>query len=419
MERLFKLIDVAKEEETKQSVLQLTSSIVEQSGNHISPCSLKLLELSCQRWNHKNCSTHMKLTIIRLLVSLIKNSGDFEFQNYVIPLIKYSTTISANGNGEVDDILSDGILLWLSTLKNCITFTSEMNDLFPNVKSILAHGYAHVAHCFKIMENYILLGGVTFLNIHYALVIEILTKLVDDVIEEMAMPILKVIDVLLLILPHEAVVGLFGCLKKILILLLSEKDSLRLMSHYVTTLSRLLLHHKENGVSFFHQLSMEVEPQQNLLKLFLLKIEDKIEYMNENLRKKVVILSLLELMKEPSLIGDNELISGCFVYAVITAIDLSIVECDSEEAPSYKVVPESNDCDDEELYITEAKFFKQQKSEKKEWRKVYLLDPINGVPTKSFLTQVLQYIQSNNREAFQILISQVPQELLVEYQQLQ
>jgi hypothetical protein len=360
----------------------------------------------------------MKLTIIRLLVSLIKNSEEFEFQNYVIPLLRYSTTITANGIGEVDDILSDGILLWLCTLKNCNTFTPEMNDLFPNLKPILGQGFFHVAHCFKIVENYILLGGVSFLNTHYALVIEILTKLVDDVIEEMALPILKVIDVLLLILPHEAVPGLFGCLKKILILLLSEKDSLRLMSHYVTTLSRLLLHHKENGVLFFHQLSMEVIPQQNLLKLFLLKIEDKIEYMNENLRKKVVILSLLELMKEPSLIGDDELISGCFVYAVITAIDLAIVESDTEEGPSYKVVPESNECDDEELYITEAKFFKQ-KSNKKEWRKVYLLDPINGVPTKSFLTQILQFIQSNNVEAFQKLVSQIPQELLSKFQQLQ
>jgi hypothetical protein len=50
-----------------------------------------------------------------------------------------------------------------------------------------------------------------------------LTKLIDDVIEDGAIPILKVLDVLLLLLPNEASVMLFPCLKKLLVLLLSNK----------------------------------------------------------------------------------------------------------------------------------------------------------------------------------------------------
>lgn len=108
--------------------------------------------------------------------------------------------------------------------------------LFPILKTILAHGYNHVTICVKIIENYILLGTSTFFSVcndsflhlnsfqgHFPLLVELLTRLVDDVIEDGVVAILKVMDVLLLLLPRDAVMHLFPALKKVLILLLSEK----------------------------------------------------------------------------------------------------------------------------------------------------------------------------------------------------
>jgi hypothetical protein len=57
----------------------------------------------------------------------------------------------------------------------------------------------------------------------------------------------------------------------------------------------------------------------------------QVDFMTEFLRKKVVSLALLDLMRDPHLLLDEEIVNGCFVEAIINAIGLALV-CDSHFA---------------------------------------------------------------------------------------
>jgi len=193
---------------------------------------------------------------------------------------------------------------------------------------------------------------------------------------------------------------------------------MRILSYYVTTLSRLCLHHKDFFIQFFQQLSQEVIPQQNLLYLYLHGITEKLDHLTEQLRKKVVVFSLLTLMKEPSLLSNVELMNGCFAFTVMAAIDLSFLETNTTDDPSFIVIPETDEFEDQELYITEVKLLNQENKTEKDWRKVYKVDPLHQISSKDFFWQTLAHLQQNSPDLFNQLLSQVPQELLLKFQLL-
>lgn len=104
----------------------------------------------------------MKTAVLRNLEVLVKALGDnFEFQQSLVPVIEYS--IQTNSD-DAQYLLEDGVALWLTTLAHTDHLSEGMLRLLPGVAQILAREYDHIVKCMKILEAYILMGGIEFLK---------------------------------------------------------------------------------------------------------------------------------------------------------------------------------------------------------------------------------------------------------------
>ena len=70
-----------------------------------------------------------------------------------------------------------------------------MMALFPVLYRIVAANYENFDVCMSILETYILLGGSKFLNVYFPGIVELLSKLIDDVREEGTIVATKPVEV--------------------------------------------------------------------------------------------------------------------------------------------------------------------------------------------------------------------------------
>lgn len=80
-----------------------------------------------------------------------------------------------------------------------------MMRVFPNLFRIVAMSYEHFDVCMSVLETYILLGGSGFLRVYFPAIVEMMTKVIDDVREEGTIVATKPLEAL----PRLDLSGLF------------------------------------------------------------------------------------------------------------------------------------------------------------------------------------------------------------------
>eukprot|EP01125_Pyxidicula_operculata_P012133 TRINITY_DN3983_c0_g1_i2.p1 TRINITY_DN3983_c0_g1~~TRINITY_DN3983_c0_g1_i2.p1 ORF type:complete len:139 (-),score=37.01 TRINITY_DN3983_c0_g1_i2:107-523(-) len=126
--------------------------------------------------------------------------------------------------------------------------------------------------------------------------------------------------------------------------------------------------------------------------------------MAEPSRRKASVLSLLILLGIPEVINDAVL--GQHIPTIVDAAVSVIYDEEGGTAPDLDVQPDISDEDDDELYVTPTRMTPTKNSQ--EWRQLYNKDPVNFVPTRTFLLEKLNTLKSINAGLFVQLVQTVP-----------
>jgi len=292
--------------------------------------------------------------------------------------------------------------------------------MIPLLASIIEHDYEHMVKCMKILQSYLLLGGPMMIKSNIEPILQLLHRIIDDqTVEDSSIVVFKVVEILVVLSPSESIMAFQSVLVKIFTLFLSQQESIRVKIPITSTLCRLLLHHQQYFLGFFHQLNQQAENseyQNNVLHLTLLSFLEMIENMPEFRRRKTTILAVLSLINVsfplpplcPPAPSMEQHYLDFYSNLVIIAVGVAADE-EAGEGPEARILPDASEVDDQELYVTSNR---AGSNNNKDWANLYQSDPINTIAVRPYLLQQLRELETRNVDFFRQVISKIPQAVL-------
>eukprot|EP01125_Pyxidicula_operculata_P012132 TRINITY_DN3983_c0_g1_i1.p1 TRINITY_DN3983_c0_g1~~TRINITY_DN3983_c0_g1_i1.p1 ORF type:complete len:984 (-),score=203.37 TRINITY_DN3983_c0_g1_i1:107-3019(-) len=398
---LFRIISSTDSNESILKVLDHLGMLIEEVKSRIRPYTTKFLELTSNLWK-KSEEVLIRTAVVRLLEKLVKASGDsYEYQNMLISVIMYCVNI--------DDPISslyitDGLSLWLAVVHEASSITEGLLTLYPYLLKILSKTYDHIIVSMKIVESYILLGGNLFVEKYLSDTLQMLYKILSDIRDKGMIVSIKPIETLLLLYPQQIPPLITDILQTLLQLLFAPSEPVRIKVNIIGVFSRLLLQNSNEFFSFFQKMTALNTTGNNLFLTYLPTVLELIDNMAEPSRRKASVLSLLILLGIPEVINDAVL--GQHIPTIVDAAVSVIYDEEGGTAPDLDVQPDISDEDDDELYVTPTRMTPTKNSQ--EWRQLYNKDPVNFVPTRTFLLEKLNTLKSINAGLFVQLVQTVP-----------
>jgi len=388
-----------------ESQLKLLSSlglVIEGIAAYVQPYSIKIMEMLVFIWDQTSSEILMQAALIRtfskLVVSLSGNAT--EFYSHLIPVIDYATKVSAGSRCRESGLLEDGIILWLSTLRSATEFSPLLLHLFSNIRTIIDGELTDVILklCIKLVESYILLGQIDFLQQHVDDLAVIFSAWIGDVNDSVTNEVIRPIEVLLMLYPIQMPTHFEPLLLKLLDLIHSQEESDLAMCYYLHFFNRLMLHNPDHFLAFLDRVSVS-HNHPNFINHFITQFTiEKIDQLGDIRRRKIAAMALSNLVSSPLLTHDPELVA----FAVQTAIG---VVCDEEagSGPEYLVRPDETHLVDD-IYITELK---PNSVLSHQLELLYTSDPVNKYTGKEFLLSHFQLAQETDPDAFNHMLSLV------------
>ncbi|MCO5560305.1 hypothetical protein L7F22_013917 [Adiantum nelumboides] len=203
LERLFQLMNRAQEFDSKLQVLNLVSLLIDRLGDSIVPSTKNLISFLPQVWQDSEGQSLLRIQVMVALQRLISALGPQSTvcYDFLFPILDYSTNI--NQPDELN-MLEDGLQLWQITLKHAPVISPQLLALFPHLVAVMDRNSEHLQVAMKIIASYILLGGLSFLQLHSASVVHILDGVIGNVNEKGMMCSLPVVEMLIQCFPNDA-----------------------------------------------------------------------------------------------------------------------------------------------------------------------------------------------------------------------
>ncbi|KAG6487338.1 hypothetical protein ZIOFF_055924 [Zingiber officinale] len=211
-------------------------------------------------------STGESLLQIQLLVALRNFVCSLGHQssicsNLLLPILKSGINID---NPDSLNLLEDSILLLEATLSNAPSMVPQLFDFFPYLVVILERSFDYLQVATSIIEEYIIFGGIEFLNRHVSSLAKILDHIVGSVNEKGMLSTLPAIDLLVQCFPTEAPPLIAGVLQKLILICLSQQDGDHpSRTTVVTSSAAILARVLVMNTNYFAQLVSEPALQQS------------------------------------------------------------------------------------------------------------------------------------------------------------
>lgn len=390
--------------ESQLAILSSLGLVIEGIGDHVRPYAMKIIEMLMVMWEKTGSSQEilMQAALIRTFSKLVASlSGSaVEYFGHLIPVIDYSTKVQEGRSAGESGLLEDGIILWLSTLRSATEFSPMLLTLFSNIRGIIDGELTEVILklCIKLVESYILLGQVDFLEQHVDDLAMIFSTWIGDMNDQVTNEIIRPIEILLMLYPSQMPSHFEPLLLKLLDLIHSQEESDVAMCYYVHFFNRLMLHNTEFLLSFLQRVSQN-DPQTDFIEQFITQFTiDRIDQLGDIRRRKIAAMALSNLISSPLLISHPDLIA----LAVQTAIG---VVCDEEAGPGpeYLVRPDETHLV-ADIYIPELN---PNSVLSQQLELLYSDDPVNKFSGKEYLLSHFQSAQESYPQEFNHMLSLV------------
>eukprot|EP00899_Mesostigma_viride_P007297 jgi/Mesvir1/16569/Mv10108-RA.3 len=244
LDRMFRLVQASTELESQVKAFVTISVIIQRVGPGIRPFAARIIELVPQVWAVFGSSeqslvrVQVLLTLQQLVVALAEESP-LCYERALMPVLAQVTDI--NQPDELN-LLEDGLNLWHVTVSHAPALTPELLALVPNAAGIMARSFEHVEILMRILESYILLGGVEFLRVHAMVVVGMMESMVGAVSDQGMMLVLPVLDLFIQCLPSEEFSLLEPLLVKLVASVFASDASELLRANICSLVARIMLH---------------------------------------------------------------------------------------------------------------------------------------------------------------------------------
>eukprot|EP00897_Mesotaenium_endlicherianum_P007868 jgi/Mesen1/7109/ME000369S06434 len=253
LERLFLFMQRATDFDSQLQVMNLFSLIIDRLGEKVVPCAEQIMSFLPQVWHKSEGQSLLRIQVILALQRLVVALGARSPLCYelLLPILQYSTDIS---QPDELNMIEDGMQLWEVTLQHAPKMEPQLLALFPHLVAIMTRNFDHLLVAMQLIECYILVGGIDFLQQHAAGVVQILGGVVGFVNEKGTMATLAVIDTFIQCFPREAPPALEQVLQRLILIAVGTTDDADLVrATAATVLARVLL---QNSAYFLQLLSL-------------------------------------------------------------------------------------------------------------------------------------------------------------------
>ncbi|XP_072353064.1 importin-11 isoform X4 [Scyliorhinus torazame] len=406
---LFHLLQEVTECDTKMHVLHVISCVIERVGMQIRPYVGSLVQYLPLLWKQSEDHNMLRCAILTTLVHLVQGLGadSKNLYPFLLPVIQLSTDVSQSPHVY---LLEDGLELWLVTLENSPSITTELLGIFQNMSALLELGSENVRTCFQIINAYIFLSSSEFLQNFAAALCQSFCELMQDITTEGQVQVLKVVENVLKVNPILGPQIFQPLLPSVLKGILDGEKYPVVMSTYLGIAGRVLLQNTGFFSSLLNQIALELNQEmEQLLGNIIEMWVDRMDNITQPERRKLSALALLSLL--PS---ENSVIQDKFCGIINICVEaLHDVLSEDSDTGTYKDCMVMSHFEEQKVSEDEEPPTEQDRRKKL----LALKDPVHSVSLQQFAYEKLKAQQELlGEQGFQSLMESVDTEVIRQLQ---
>ncbi|XP_022887455.1 importin-11-like [Olea europaea var. sylvestris] len=392
----FKLVEEVQEFDSKVQVLNTIASLIARVTEVI-PYANKLMQFFQKGWEESSGESLMQIQLLAALRNFIVALG---YQspicyNIVVPILQSGISVDSP-----DELLEDTMQLWEATLSHAPSIMPQLLGLFPCLVEILERSFDHLKMAASIIESYIVLGGIEFLNMHASTLAKLLDLVVGNVNDRGLLSILPLVDTLVQCFPTEVPQLISTTIQKLIFMCLTGGDDhdpskTTVKASSAAILARVLV----MNTNYLAQLTSDPSllallqktgfPSEESILLCLVDVWlDKVDNVISTQRKTLgLALSIILTLRLPQVLDKlDQILSVCTSVILGGSEDLT-----EEESSSDNMYSSGSQVPSKELRRRQIKFS----------------DPINQISLENSLKENLQTCAALHGEQFNAAISRM------------
>ncbi|TDL29402.1 ARM repeat-containing protein [Rickenella mellea] len=243
---LVRLASEADMLETKRRITDCLNTVIERVGKHIVPFVEIITTPIPQLWNAAGTDYIFKTSILVTVTKVIDSSKEHSASlgGLVVPLVRES--FSDEGRMHLDE---DGLVLWLSSLRNGITIESvngaaALYDLFPIAVVLLGTNLDLLGKILSVVEAYFILDGTKILQGHALSLFQAFDTAMKQATTINVKGMITALNLLVLVTPAQLwaePMHISGLFPSIITAIKDDKDTVLLLTEYVILAARMAL----------------------------------------------------------------------------------------------------------------------------------------------------------------------------------
>ncbi|KAL0450995.1 UNVERIFIED_CONTAM: hypothetical protein Slati_1655900 [Sesamum latifolium] len=392
----FKLVEEVQEFDSKVQVLNTISSLIARI-TEVTPYANKLVQFFQKAWQESSGESLLQIQLLTALKNFVVALGYQSPMCYNMLLPILQSVININSP---DELLEDSMQLWEATLSHAPSMVPQLLGYFPCLVEILEKSFDHLKVAASIIEGYIVLGGLEFLNMHAATLAKVLDLVIGNVNDRGLRSILPLVDVLVQCFPGEVPQLISSSIQKLIVICLSGGDDHDPSKTAVKTssaaiLARILV----MNTNYLAQLTSEPSllahlqkagfPNEENILLCLVDVWlDKVDNVIST-QKKIfgLALSIILTLRLPQVLDKlDQILSVCTSVILGGSEDLTEEESSSDNMQSSK------------LQVPSKEFRRRQ---------IKFSDPVNQISLENSLRDNLQMCAALHGELFNTAMSKM------------
>ncbi|XP_037075925.1 importin-11-like [Pollicipes pollicipes] len=238
--QLFRLLQEAKECDTKMQVLNVLSFVIERLDSAIRPYCDDLISYLPALWDDSAAHNMLRVVILSTLIHLVQGLGPDSVRLYPLltPVIHLSTDLSSDAHVY---LMEDGLALWQATVENATQMHPQFMELYAQLVPLFELGTETLQAAFAISQAYVLLAPAAFLARHGATLAAACRSLLPEMKPEGVVMVLRLVECAFRAAPETAVSLFSGLLPAVLEAAASGEPYPMVMAMHLSLLARLLL----------------------------------------------------------------------------------------------------------------------------------------------------------------------------------
>jgi len=298
--QLFDLLKEVEECDTKLSILNVLSYVIERVGVGIRSMCEELAHYLPSLWASSEAHDMLRCSILGTLVSIVQGLGSIT--ESLAPFLHDVIYMSTHLNNSCSVyLLEDGLELWLVALQNSKHLLPQWMQLASNIPPILELSSENLRTMIYIVQAYIVLAPNEFVATCGASVMKPLDVQYGDLQDEGVLMILRLVDLTLKIGPPQSSRIFQPLILRSMQAVYEGQAYPMLMSVHLSIVSRMILSYKPEFQEFLNALATNNGNQSDDIAAQILDVwMDKMPCVTQPERRKLLSLALTSLMNSGS-----------------------------------------------------------------------------------------------------------------------